>query len=371
MLAIITVPLVVLYTDYAIGNQAKPEQQAESVLAPRVTVLPRHADTHRSHIQAFAEVQAVDEIALRSQVTGKVVWRNPAFVAGGQVKQGTELLRLDKRDFQTAVAAAKQVLAEAKLAVQQERQQMRQAEREWQRSGLKDKPSALLLRGPQLKAAQARQQAAKAALLKAERDLARTRIKAPFAAVIMQRSAAVGSYLQAGESIATLRSSDHAEVAVALSAQQWQLLPTDPVGMPVTLYSRDQPEVSWQGKVIRSVASINQQTRLRNLIVSVEQPLRQAVPLLFGSFVQVDIKGRNIEDVFAIPSAALTADGYIWLEVDEQLQRYRTTPRFSYQGQLFIDQGDLPEKIHLVRKPLASYLPGMQVSSQLVEGEYE
>lgn len=368
-LALATIPAALTYTDYAISNQAQPEKLPEKIVAPRVTVLPLSTGSYSSVMQAFGEVRAVDEISLSSQITGRVVWRNAKFAVGGRINKGEVLIRIDDTDFQTALANAKQMQAEAALALQHEERQRDQAARDWQRSGIKEKPSALVLREPQLDVAKSRFRAANAAVVQAKRDLALTQLKAPFAAVVIQRSVALGSYVESGTVVASLRASDQAEVSLSLSARQWQQLPAKPVGLEVMLQSRDQNGVQWPGRVQRLSATIDANTRQRSLIVTVDKPLDQATPLLFGSFVRAQIHGEKVSDLFALPASALTADGYIWHVTDQQLQRARRAPLFSSEGQIFVPRGELPESIQLVRKPMSGYLPDMRVQPHIVGGE--
>mgnify|MGYP000731221608 FL=1 len=166
--------------------------------------------------------------------------------------------------------------------------------------------------------------------------------------------------------VATLRASDQAEVALSLSANQWQQLPDNPVGLPVVLQSRDQNGVQWQGRVQRLSATIDANTRQRSLIVVVDQPLDQDQPLLFGSFVGAQIQGAQVPDLFGVPASALTADGYIWYVSDQTLQRARRAPLFSNAGQAFVHQGALPDHIQLVRKPMSGYLPDMRVQPHVM-----
>ncbi len=369
LLALATIPVAVVYTNYAISNQPEPEQQHENVNIPRVSIIPTTAGTYKNVISSFGEVKAVDEIDLSSQISGRVIWRNPEFMNGNPVRKGDVLLRFDNIDYQAALSSAEQALAESSLTLQQEERQKRQAERDWKRSGLKDKPSALLLREPQLKVAKAGYKAAKAAVSQAKRDLQQTRLRAPFNGIILNRTATQGSYVESGTVVARLRNSDQAEISIGLSAAQWKHLPENPAGLPVTLYSRDTDNAQWQGVVQRIDASINQTTRLRNLIITVEKPVEQTPPLLFGSFIKAEITGPAIDNLFALPAAALTADGYIWTVVENNiLQRIATKPLFSRGGMHYIARNQLPEQIRLVQKPLSSYLPNMQVTPHVRGG---
>lgn len=363
--AFLTIPGALLYTQHAISNLPEPERQPPEQRIPRVTVLPITATAVHAQIELFGTVRAQAQISLSSETTGRVIWRNPAFVTGGQVKKGDELIRIDATRYRSQLAEAKQQLAEARLALQQEQRQNNQARKDWQRAGISEKPDQLLLRKPQLAAAQARFEAAEATLAVAQQNLARTRIKAPFNAVVVARLVSEGSYLTSGSAIATLQSSDQAEVELALTTQQWQLLPPNPAEGTVTLHSRSQPDAHWQAYVSRLASQLNPDTRLRMLTVTVNQPLQKNPPLLPGSFVQARIEGRRLDNLFAIPTNALTADGYLWYVVENQLQRTRRSVLFTRNDQLFVSQGELPEQIKLVRQPLASYLPGMPVNAHM------
>ncbi|MCV6609329.1 MAG: efflux RND transporter periplasmic adaptor subunit [Amphritea sp.] len=363
-LALCTIPLTLVYTDFAISNQPQPEQYEAPIKLPRVSVLSLQSGTYQSRIESYAEVRATDEVQLSSLVSGRVIWRSDAFRNGHRVDQGEPLLKLDSTSYQEAVANAQQTLASAELTLMQEQRQQKQARRDWQRSGIQEPASDLVLRKPQLKLAQSRVAAARLALKRAQRDLTETTIRAPFDAVVINRSATLGSYIEAGVTLATLRGSRSAEVELTLPSKQWQQLPDNLQQMEVKLRNPDHPTHQWQGQISQLSAVINPQTRQRSLTASVTKPLEQTPPLLSGSFVEVSLNGKPQNNLFAIPTTALTADGYIWTVVENRLQRHPATPLFSHTDQLYISSDNLPREIALVIKPLASYLPGMAVQAE-------
>ena len=73
-----------------------------------------------------------------------------------------------------------------------------------------------------------------------------------------------------------------------------------------------------------------------------------------------------MDNLFAIPSTALTADNTIWWVKDGALQRHVTRALFSNGtgGRLFIPQDELPSTIQVVRQPMKGYLPDMQVQAK-------
>lgn len=366
-LAFATIPAALIYTDYAISNQSLPEQIPEKDNIPKVTTLSLSSGKYSSMIQAFGEVQAVEEVSLSSQISGRVIWRNSNLSHGAQIEKGDVLVRLDETDYKAALANARQTLAESSLALQQEKRQHSQAIKDWARSGIQQKASALALREPQLNAASARYKAAIAMVNQAKRDLNQTQISAPFNAVVIDRNITLGSYIESGSVLATLKGSDQAEVSLALSDQQWRQLPNSINHLKVDIYNPNDPSYQWLGQVNRLSSVIDHKTRLRNLIVTIDHPLNQSKPLLIGSFISASIQGAEIDNLLALPASALTADGYIWWVEENRLKRKSVKPVFDHQGQIFITDRDLPKQIQLVRKPLQSYLPEMRVKAQIAE----
>lgn len=360
-LAIISIPLVVSYNSYAISHQPEAQKADKPAHLPSVSVITLKAGQYQSQVSGYAEVSSVEDLQLSSQVTGSVVWRNPAFEDGNKIASGEILLKLDDTDYRYALAEAEQNLATAKLVYQQEKQLQLQAKVDWEKSGIREKPTALALRKPQLESAEYGYKAAQEAVKQAKRNLSRTKIKAPFPAIILSKEVALGSYVEPGNHLATLRSSERAEVQIGLTASQWALLESLET-TEAELLSRNGTQTSWQAKPIRVAQFINQETRLRDLTLSVDNPLDQEHPLLFGSFVTVKLSGKRIEDLFEIPASALTADGYIWTVENQKLSRYKRTPLFAFNGQLYITRDDLPEQITLLTHPMTSYLPGSEIN---------
>lgn len=139
------------------------------------------------------------ELTLNSRVSGQVQSVSTAFDAGQWVKAGTALAQLDDSQLKADVESARNALATAQVSYLEEQQSYDQAREEWAISGISDEPlSPLVLREPQLKAAQAEVDSARLSLEAAQRDLVSATIVAPFDAVVVSRSIAPGSYVQAG-----------------------------------------------------------------------------------------------------------------------------------------------------------------------------
>jgi len=364
ILALTAIPAAVIYTDFAISNQPQPVTEKTEVNLPKVTVVPVTTGSYQATINSYGEVRSSDQLELNNEVAGTVIWRNPKLRTGDTVSAGETLLKLDSTDYQAALSEARHAAAEAKLALAMEQRQQQQAREDWKRSGLTQKPSPITLREPQLKAAKARYIATRDAVRQAERRLALTEIKAPFSAVVYSRTVTVGSYLEVGTTVSSLRSSQEAEIDISLTQSQWKQLPADIIGHQVLLRSRDRAQDGWQGEISNISTSIDQQTRLRSLTIVIEQPLAQQPALLFGSFVDVEIAGVTVDHLLPVPASALTTDGYIWTVDNQRLERYPVRPAFSRGDTLFIPFDRPDSEVHVVRYPMASYTPGIRVQAQ-------
>nr|WP_320051173.1 efflux RND transporter periplasmic adaptor subunit [uncultured Desulfuromonas sp.] len=331
-----------------------------------VTVAPA---AYQSLVTGYGAATAHYALSLTAQVAGEVQQVNPLFEAGQQVASGTVLAQLEDSSYKAAVAEAESTLATANVSLLEELREGEQALREWQASGMEGEPdSELVLRQPQRQAAQAAVSQAEAALVSARQDLADTRIVAPFAAVVISRAVAPGQFIQEGGEVATLYSTDRVEISIALSAKEWKELPDVDTMIeqhwPVDI-TRVEDHSQWQGYVIRSEQHMDETTRQQALIIAVDQPLQQSIPLLAGTFVTVQLDGRTIEGLWQLPASALSQRGEIWYVTEQHtLDCFSAEARFSRNEMIYVepptDLAQQPQQV--LSHPLSSYTQGMAVT---------
>lgn len=199
------------------AQQRTPPPKAP-VEPPVVSVVNTQAMSEAASIVAYGEVVSRNTLTLTSQVSGQITYLSPKFLSGNQFAKGELIAQIEPVVYQQALASAKANLADAKLALAQEELSSEQAAIEWQQSGLsQESASDLVLRKPQLEAAQAKYEMSKQALRKAQYDLTKTKIVAPFDAVIQSRQVQLGANVQSGGTIAELI--DIALFEVALPCQ--------------------------------------------------------------------------------------------------------------------------------------------------------
>ncbi|MFT6554562.1 efflux RND transporter periplasmic adaptor subunit [Alcanivorax sp. DSM 26295] len=192
-------------------------------------------------IEVMGRVVPAREVTLQPRVSGRVIELAEAFEPGGRVAEGTALLRIDPADYQAALRQRRSELAQARADLELEQGRQAVAEQDFELLGeeLDEGNRHLVLRQPQLKQARARVDFAEAALRRAELDLQRTRISAPFDAQILSRDVATGSQVSTGDSLARLVATDRywVSASVPLSQLRWLRFAEEDgeQGAPVTL----------------------------------------------------------------------------------------------------------------------------------------
>lgn len=165
--------------------------------------------------QAAATVESLDEARLSAQVSA-TVQRIP--VRPGQtVAAGELLLELDPADFQIQLNAARARLDAASAALDMARLRVERARRLAPQNFVSE--DQLLEAETRYRQAQAEHEGARQELSAAELALERTRITAPFAAVVTERLLGVGALAAPGTPLLELVALDELEVVAGISPE--------------------------------------------------------------------------------------------------------------------------------------------------------
>ena len=361
--AIACIALAIGYNGKKIAEKnAAPKSTITEVNVPDVSVLHVSANEYKAYVNGHGEATAHWALTLKSQVQGEVKSISKLFNTGNMVSEKSVLVNVDNTEYLQAISSAKASLADAKLALQEENDLSSQAKREWQRSGITQKPSSpLVFRTLQLAAAQATADDAQYSLQTALRDEKNTHVSAPFDAVILSRDIHLGSYISIGDTIATLNSSDKIEVFVPLSLSQFNNVRADLAGE--VLLSDIATGIKWQGYIDRVENHLDTSSRQRNIVVAVDHPFEQKTPLLPGTFLSVEIAGKTLSNVLEIPASAVSQDGQIWyVDANNTLVSVLANKVFERDDFVYISPIDGIDMSKIVVRPLVSYLNGMLVN---------
>ncbi|OED63525.1 efflux transporter periplasmic adaptor subunit [Vibrio splendidus ZS-139] len=347
----------------------------------QVSVILATLGDYQAEVVGYGEAKSRYELMFSTEVSGRVEAISSQFETGQVIGQGEVIANIDSTNYQQAVTQAKANVAQAQLDLLEEQRQGEQAKSEWQRSGLSGEPdSPLVLREPQLAQVTAALENAKLELVKAQQDLEKTTLVAPFDSLVVSRDVQPGSYAQTGAQIATLYSVDEVEVSVPLSESQWLSLPNSDNSQlkeqpwPVILSSSD-GQFQWQGYVERVEQHLQQDTRQRSLIVKVDNPLEQQKDLYPGTFVQATISGKQLTQLWELPASALSQQGDLWfVDGNGLLSKSNANVEFEKGGLIYIDPTKLnnsadlnsltesnSDSVQVVKRPLSSFKAGMVV----------
>ncbi len=270
-------------------------------------------------IEALGTVRPAQQIELLPRVGGEVLSVSDDFAPGGLFEKGATLLTIDPLDYELAKRAAEKTVAEARMAQRVEEGAQTVAKEDYELLGdvVTEKDRDLVLRQPQLAMARATLEAAEAGLERAETDLARTKVVAPFNAIVQGRPVNAGARVSPTTPLATLIGTDAywIEATLPVSQLQWIEVP----GAQATI--RD--EAAWgvkksrTGRVRGLAAGLEEQGRLAQLIVEVSDPLGLADPsqprMLIGSLVRVEFTGRELENVMRLPQDLVHEGDHVWV----------------------------------------------------------
>ena len=328
---VILVPLLILLVFVILGGglnalKKKPEVKKRSrpVLAVRASIAV--SDTVQLKVNVQGESRPRTEIDLVPEVAGKIVYVSPKFISGGLFAKGDVLYRIDPADFNVAVVRAEAAVARAQQILLREQSEGAIARLDWDDLGGGKEATDLTLRKPQLLEAQAGLQSAQADLDNANIRLRRAAVTAPFNGRVREKVADIGQYVNPGARLGRIFSTDIAEVRLALSDADIAR-----IDLPLAYVAKSRDAALdvklsaiiggkvriWNGKIMRTDAAYDPQTRSMFAIAEVVDPYGKGAadgnyPMSPGLFVDAQIEGKTLEGVIIIPRDALRPNDKVY-----------------------------------------------------------
>jgi len=359
------------------GPETVPEEHPES--AKIVQTIPLSPQTHSVAVSAFGSVVPSRKVVIKPQVTGQVIWQSESITTGGHVKEGDELVRIDPKDYELALAEVQANFEQAHFEREVESGRQVIAKREWDELqsdlDMEEVNKSLVLREPHLRRAEALMEKAKNDIEIAELQRSRTVITAPFNAMVVEESVEVGQLLDPGSDICELVGTDEfwIQVTIPFSQLKWIRFPEDGRNGAETQVILDTGEgecVTWEGTVLRLLGDLDPLGRMARLVVSVTDPLNlhqrpdSKFPLLLGSYVEVKIDAGKLENTLTIPRSALREGNQIWVVGDDNLLKILPATVLWPEKETVVISNSLEEGDQLVVSDLSVALPGMKVEPQ-------
>lgn len=341
--------------------------EAERKRPPRQTLLVETLQTRIQNetvkIEVAGTVIPAQEIELRTPVNGKILWTSDQFIAGGRVKKGEVLVQIDTNNYTLAIENANAGLAQAQFEYEMELGRQDIAKREWallKADDATEQERALALRIPHLKASKAALASAKARVRRAELDLGRTTLTAPFNALVRSRYTSVGTQANPQTLLARLAGTDvyHIEASIPMDRLKWISFP----GSRATVHSASGG--TYQGTVIQLTGSLETRGRMVRILIAVNDPWGAETPiekpLLLGEYVETIVEGSTLENVTRIPRRALREGNVVWLDTDGKLDLQPVEVLFRESDSILVR--GLPADSFLITTDIAAPVPGQPVN---------
>jgi RND family efflux transporter MFP subunit len=350
-----------------------PEEKAEIIEALPVLTTVARSEPVSIKVHGQGEVKARSEVMLASEISGRVAYVSPKFLAGGQFERGETLVRLESREYELGIVQAEAAVAQAHTALLQEISEGQIASQGAQQLGL-DQVSDLTLRYPQRAQAEAQLASAQARLDDTRLQLSRTRIVAPFTGRVREKSVNIGAYVSPGARLGEIYASDVVDIAIALTDSDLANLglgigfseTQDVQGPPVTLSAIVAGEShTWSGRITRTDSGFDPETRVLFAYVEVQDPYGKGAdngtPLATGLFVDAEIDGRTLADSVVLPRTALRGKDNVYVaREDDTLDIRPVEVAFSERERLILTSG-ISAGERVVTSPVRAASDGMKI----------
>ena len=321
-------PLFILLGAFALSyllwllGQVQPDP-VEEAPAPDVIVEILTPKDFQIQISSNGTTTPLTQTVLTAEVGGEVIYRSKKFSEGSSVIQGEILAKIDDTDLQLQYKNALLQLANAEVQYSLQLAEAEVAKEAWEKIG-DGVASDLTLKKPQLKQAEALLEVAKAQVSSAEKKLNKTEIVAPYAGRIQSVNIDLGTTIIPGQPVGALYNSSEIEVTLAVKDNDLQFLSIPMDGRK--LDSSEQALVkiksfykgknqTWIGRLERVDGVIDPVTRMINLIAVFKNDFIETDKpnLPIGLFVEAQIDGIILKDIFSIPVNAISENNEVYI----------------------------------------------------------
>ena len=283
------------------------QQQQQQAQAPKQQVKVMKVvqrDTPLSSEYA-GHLVGTDEIKVQSKISGNVVEKH---VVGGQfVEAGQLLFKIDDRQYQSQVMAARATLAEAEV-------NLRNAQIDLQRNEMLLKENAIAeqtvtTQAALVKAREAACEAAAAQVKLAMENLADTEIYSPMSGQLGVDDVAVGTFVAAGTTtLVTVGSLDPIFAQFSISENEYLKFMTiqssqaehNPIRVTITL--SDGREYPFEGRIVETDRELANNTG--SLTMKAIFPNQGGI-LMPGMFARVKMSGETVPNALLVPQRAV------------------------------------------------------------------
>ncbi len=337
------------------------EEAAEDLRPPVVVVQVEQRDLEQT-LNATGQLLAKERADVAAQVAGTIT--QVVVDEGTPVTAGQVVLLIDPERRQLEVDAARAQLAQARAQVAETNREAKRQQALFERNVTAR--AKLDQTRTQVALENARVEAATAQLGSAQRALADSAVRAPFAGLIGRRQVSAGEYVQPGKVLFELVALDPIEVEFHVTERDSSLVGMNQqVGVSVAPFPRE----TFHGTVTVVSPTIDPRTRTLRVKALIQNPDARLRP---GLFAQVDLGLAQRPGVLLVPDEAVLQrpDGSVVFRLDPE----QRAERLIVETGSFVDgkvevRGDLRAGERVIVRGHSKLEPGMLVSVRTADGK--
>ncbi len=348
-------------------------------------------------IKGFGEVIALKTVNLAPEIGGKLVRIHPRMEVGEMVKRGELLFEIDNRDYLALLEESRASVMQTENSIVRLKKELEISETRLQtlvrnQNLVKDEferikalyekknigtksnvdaaeRSYIAATDQVIQMKQALEtyplrirestyllHSANARLTRAETNLKRCIVRAPFSGRLKSVSIETGQYVAPGQPVLSLVDDSIQEIRIPLDsvdARNWLQFKTDDEGtsnswfgnlkpLPVEIrWTEETDGHVWEGRLDR-VTTYDKQTRTLTVAVRIEQPMsitNGSLPLVEGMFCSVSIPGKSMGNVFRLPRWAVSFKNTVYLAEGNRLKTVPVRVARIQDDEVFVQSG--------------------------------
>jgi len=396
-----------------VALRPKAQRQPPPKTGRLVEVISMRPQTVTMPVNVFGTIRPREKLLLVAEVSGEITSMAKSFAEGNCVGQAAVLVAIDPVPYALEVERARgqveRVAAQlrklqqdvknlnANLAIAREDMQLAEAEFHRLDDLYKNKVTSrtnrdraeqgflasrvkrqaienqLSLIDPLRAGLVSDRKIARAALRQAEYNLERTKITAPFGGWVLEKKIETGQHVNTGQYLGSIYKANALDIEVSVPLHDLKWLHSGTRGLSEFKADISLPGNAagdkWSGRLARVMAGLDEKTRMQRFVIEIDnngQSVGQCSGpakldgLRPGMFVEVEIQGRQMEQLFKLPRYVVQADDTVYVAAGGQLliKPVRVVRRLGET--VYIDQGITVDDL-IIKTPLAGVTGGEKI----------
>jgi RND family efflux transporter MFP subunit len=264
-------------------------------------------------------VKPAESVKVYAKISGNIDAINQFATPGGRLEKDQWLVKLDRQDFELALRSQQALLEQANASFSLEKANQILAKEELTLLSKNTELSineSLVLREPQLIMAKSKVTVAKINLEKARVNMERTTVFMPFDGKITAKQIGHGSTVSANSVLFSVVNTDKYWLEVKIPHKFLTLFDKRKLAdvSQTRLWGDDKLR---QAKFVSILPELDNKDRQVRVLLAIDDPLAQSLPdqpeVFINDFLNVQLKGKAINNAWTIKHSWLQHDNSIWV----------------------------------------------------------